>query len=70
MEGIIFIKFIILMIIQSLFLYFIIYCDIYKKYYIEYYEIGKGIIRKEIKAKSITEIAIRYNNIIYLKEEK
>lgn len=69
MEGIIFIKFLILMIIQSLFLYLIIYCDIYKKYYIEYYEIGKGIIRKHIRAKSITEINRRYNNIILIKEE-
>ena len=69
MEGIIFIKFLILMIIQSLFLYFIIYCDIYKKYYIEYYEIGKGIIRKHIRSKSITEINRTYNNIIEIKEE-
>lgn len=69
MEGIIFIKFLILMIIQSLFLYFIIYCDIYKKYYIEYYEIGKGIIRKHIRAKTITEINRMYNNIILIKEE-
>lgn len=66
---IVFIKFLLLMIIQSLFLYFIIYCDIYKKYYIEYYEIGKGIIRKEIRAKSITEINMTYNNIIVIKEE-
>lgn len=66
---IIFIKFIILMIMQSLFLYFIIYCDIYKKYYIEYYEIGKGIIRKHIRAKSIIEINRTYNNIILIKEE-
>lgn len=66
---IVFIKFLLLMIIQSLFLYFIIYCDIYKKYYIEYYEIGKGIIRKEIRAKSITEINRTYNNIIVFKEE-
>lgn len=61
---IIFIKFLLLMIMQSLFLYFIIYCDIYKKYYIEYYEIGKGIIR----AKSITEINRTYN-IIEIREE-
>lgn len=61
--------FLLLMIMQSLFLYFIIYCDIYKKYYIEYYEIGKGIIRKEIRAKSITEINRTYNNIIVIKEE-
>lgn len=54
---IVFIKFLLLMIIQSLFLYFIIYCDIYKKYYIEYYEIGKGI-----RAKSITEINRTYNS--------
>lgn len=66
---IIFIKFLLLMIMQSLFLYFIIYCDIYKKYYIEYYEIGKGIIRKEIRAKSITEINRTYNNIIEIREE-
>ena len=66
---IVFIKFLLLMIIQSLFLYFIIYCDIYKKYYIEYYEIGKGIIRKEIRAKSIIEINRTYNNIIVIKEE-
>lgn len=66
---IVFIKFLLLMIIQSLFLYFIIYCNIYKKYYIEYYEIGKGIIRKEIRAKSITEINRTYNNIIVIKEE-
>lgn len=57
------------MIMQSLFLYFIIYCEIYKKYYIEYYEIGKGIIRKEIRAKSITEINRTYNNIIEIREE-
>lgn len=66
---IIFIKFLLLMIMQSLFLYFIIYCEIYKKYYIEYYEIGKGIIRKEIRAKSITEINRTYNNIIEIREE-
>ena len=66
---IIFINFLLLMIMQSLFLYFIIYCDIYKKYYIEYYEIGKGIIRKEIRAKSITEINRTYNNIIEIREE-
>ncbi len=66
---IIFIKFLLLMIMQSLFLYFIIYCDIYIKYYIEYYEIGKGIIRKEIRAKSITEINRTYNNIIEIREE-
>lgn len=66
---IIFIKFLLLMIMQSLFLYFIIYCDIYKKYYIEYYEIGKGIIRKEIRAKSIIEINRTYNNIIEIREE-
>ena len=66
---IVFIKFLLLMIMQSLFLYFIIYCEIYKKYYIEYYEIGKGIIRKEIRAKSITEINRTYNNIIEIREE-
>lgn len=66
---IVFIKFLLLMTIQCLFLYLIIYCDIYKKYYIEYYEIGKGIIRKKIRAKSITEINRMYNNIIIIREE-
>lgn len=68
MNKIIFI--IIISLIEMIILYLIIYYEKPRKFYIEYYEIGSGIIRKEVKAKSITEIAIRYNNIIYLKEKK
>lgn len=67
MNKIIFI--IIISLIEMIILYLIIYYEKTRKFYIEYYEIGKGIIRKKIRAKSITEINRMYNNIIVIKEE-
>lgn len=67
MNKIIFI--IIISLIEMIISYLIIYYEKPRKFYIEYYEIGKGIIRKKIRAKSITEINRRYNNIIVIKEE-
>ena len=67
MNKIIFI--IIISLIEMIILYLIIYYDKTRKFYIEYYEKGKGIIRKKIRAKSITEINRMYNNIIVIKEE-
>lgn len=60
---------IVISLIEIIILYLIIYYEKSRKYYIEYYKIGKGIIRKKIRAKSITEINRRYNNIILIKEE-
>ena len=60
---------IVISLIEMIILYLIIYYEKSRKYYIEYYEIGKGIIRKHIRSKSITEINRMYNNIILIKEE-
>ena len=60
---------ILFIIVISLIEIIILYYEKSRKYYIEYYKIGKGIIRKKIRAKSITEINRRYNNIILIKEE-
>ena len=57
---------IVISLIEMIILYLIIYYEKTRKFYIE---IGKGIIRKEIRAKSITEINRTYNNIILIKEE-